>query len=321
LFEQHVVKEPGADDPRHFRERVNTLAVTYCALFILSVMGIGLLIWQGQLFVTLTQRSNVETLVLAFFLVFFGYLALLSAPGVAGAARIAWFALRARTANDRDAVERDKMRALGRIVDRTEAELNMVVEVEGQPGAPIEVPVADRAGRMGTLRINGTRVEYVSQHKNGSNEVLAFVARQIDGIVRSHNGDGYVDVVAWKKIDDEASEQYHGLVEFARNLERQLGKGSLWPTTRITAAEQAILEQRLSEICPALRDEGFLPHWDYHAEHKLPIIPEPLGLISLSRSEARVDPVSSMGCAVLVVFLVVVVLGVFIIAPPWVPGT
>jgi len=81
------------------------------------------------------------------------------------------------------------------------------------------------------------------------------------------------------------------------------------------------LEARLAEICPALRDEGFLPQWDYSAEHKLPIIPEPLGLVTLSKSYDRVDPASSMGFAVLVVGLLVLVLVLFTIFPPWVPGT
>jgi hypothetical protein len=321
MFHQLVVKEPGADDPRHFRERVNLLAATYCALFVLSIAGIVLLIWQGQLFVTLTQRSNVETLVLAFFVVFFGYLVLLSAPGVLGTLRILWFAVRRRVTRDALQIEQAKMRALGQRQDRTAAELNVIVEVDDQPGLGVEIPVQDAAGRMGILTISGTRIEYVSEHRDGSNEVLAFVARQLDQMLQARASDAHIDIVAWKKIDDEASEQYHGIVEFARNLERQLGKGDLWPKARITRAEQQQLEARLSEICPALRDEGFLPHWDYQAEHKLPIIPEPLGLITLNRTEARVDPVSSMGCAVIVVFLVVVVLALFIAVPPWVPGT
>jgi hypothetical protein len=90
---------------------------------------------------------------------------------------------------------------------------------------------------------------------------------------------------------------------------------------RLSAAECRDLESSLSDICAALRDEGFLPHWDYQAEHKLPIIPEPLGLISLSRTEQRVDPVSSMGCALLVVIAVLGILVLFIVIPPWVPGT
>jgi len=89
----------------------------------------------------------------------------------------------------------------------------------------------------------------------------------------------------------------------------------------LTRADATELERRLSAVCSALRLEGYLPHWDYQAEHKLPIVPEPLGLISLSRSEQRVDPVSSMVGAIVVVVLVLVILSVFIVVPPWVPGT
>jgi hypothetical protein len=128
-----------------------------------------------------------------------------------------------------------------------------------------------------------------------------------------------IEIVTWKKIHDEDAERYHGLVEFARNLERQLDKGALWPKAHLTEADIQELERRLSAICPALREEAFLPHWDYQAEHKLPIIPEPLGLISLSRSEQRVDPIASMGCAVVVVvvLLVLVILALFILAQSW----
>jgi hypothetical protein len=139
-------------------------------------------------------------------------------------------------------------------------------------------------------------------------------------MMNARGADREVDIVIWKNIDDEDAQRYHSMVEFARNLERQLGKGELWPAVRLSDDDVAELERRLSAICPALRNEAFLPHWDYAAEHKIPIIPEPLGLVTLSRTYDRVDPVSSMGCAVLVVGVVLVILIVFIVVPPWVPG-
>jgi hypothetical protein len=77
---------------------------------------------------------------------------------------------------------------------------------------------------------------------------------------------------------------------------------------------------RLSAICSPLRDGCFLPQCDYQGEHKLPIIPEPLGLVSLSRTEQRVDSVSSMGCPVWMVLAAVGALALLIVFPPWVPG-
>jgi hypothetical protein len=205
--------------------------------------------------------------------------------------------------------------------NRTVADLNVLLEVAGSPGRPFDVLVADAAGAMGHLHVDGARLVYRSEYGEGSNEVLAYVERQAEQLVRANGSDADVDIVIWKKIDDEGAERYHGLVEFARNLERKLGDGALWPRVVLTPADVAELERRLAAVCPSLRQEAYLPHWDYQAEHKLPIIPEPLGLITLSRSQERVDPVSSMGGAVVVVLSVLVILVVFIIAPPWVPGT
>jgi hypothetical protein len=315
---RRVIKEPGADDAAHYARRVRRLATSYVALFALSIVGIAILIWRAQFFVTLAQRSNVETLTLAFLLVLFAYLASLSAPGTWGVVRLMRRS-RGRDWSDRQHRLTDGLRAVPG--NRTVADLNVLLERDRDPGQSFELLVADSAGTMGHLYVDGARLTYRSEYGEGSNEVLAYVERQVEKLVRASGSDAEVDIVTWKKIDDEAAERYHGLVEFARNLERQLVKVELWPKVVLTSADAAELERRLSAVCPALRQEAYLPHWDYQAEHKLPIIPEPLGLITLSRSEQRVDPVSSMGGAILVVLAVLVILVVFVIAPPWVPGT
>jgi hypothetical protein len=315
---RRVLKEPGADDAAHYARRVRRLAASYVGLFALSVIGIALLVWRAQFFVTLSQRSNVETLTLAFLMVLFGYLASLSAPGTWGAVQIL------RRSRGRDWTERQHRLTQGLKTlpgNRAVADLNVLVEVRGSPGQPFDVLVADAAGTMGHLHVDGARLTYRSEYGEGSNEVLAYVERQVEQLVQANGSDADVDIVIWKKIDDEGAERYHGLVEFARNLERKLGDGALWPRVVLTPADVAELERRLTDVCASLRQEAYLPHWDYQAEHKLPIIPEPLGLITLSRSQERVDPVSSMGGAILVVLSVLVILVVFIIAPPWVPGT
>jgi hypothetical protein len=93
-----------------------------------------------------------------------------------------------------------------------------------------------------------------------------------------------------------------------------------WPTVVITEAQRESLENDLSALCPALRSEAFLPDWEFQGEHKLPIIPEPLGIISLSRKEKRVDPLSAMVAAVSIVAIVVALVIFFIVRPPWIPG-
>jgi hypothetical protein len=315
---RHFIKEPGADNAAHYARRVRRLAAAYVALFGLSLAGLAVLVWRAQLYVTLAQRSNVETLTLAFLMVFFAYLATLSAPGAWGVVHIIRHQLGGNWADH----QQRKMRGLGRgLDDATVVDLNVVLEQTDRPGNPFDLIVADQAGRMGNLRVDGARLAYRSEYRAGSNEILAYVERQVTRLLAGRGEHQEVNIVAWKKIDDEDAERYHGMVEFARNLERQLGKGDLWPKVRLSAEECRQLESALADICPALRDEGFLPHWDYQAEHKLPLIPEPLGLITLSRSEQRVDPVSSMGCAVVVVTAVLGILVLFIFAPPWVPGT
>jgi hypothetical protein len=316
-MERHFIKEPGADNALDYTRRVRRLAAAYVGLFGLSLAGIGVLVWRAQLFVTLAQRSNIETLTLAFLLIFFAYLAALGAPGTWGALQI----VRHQLGGDWADQQQRKVKGLGSASGRaTVAEMNVVLEQVDHPGEAFEVVVADRAGRVGTLRVDGARLAYRALQGDGSSEILAYVERQVTQLLQRRGDEHEVNIVAWKKIDDEDAERYHGLVEFARNLERQLGKGDLWPKVRLTTAECQQLERALSDICPALRDEGFLPQWDYQAEHKLPIIPEPLGLISLSRTEQRVDPVSSMGCALLVVIAVLGILVLFVVVPPWVPG-
>src|SRR5215212_7449796 len=96
--EESVIREPASHTPGQYHQRVVGLACFYLGLFLLSLLGACLLLWQGKLFVTLAQRSNVETLVLAFFLVFFAYIAVIGAPGALGAL----------SANDRDIREEDE---------------------------------------------------------------------------------------------------------------------------------------------------------------------------------------------------------------------
>jgi hypothetical protein len=319
---RHLVREPSVGNPTEYAARVLRLALAYVGLFVLPLVGCGLLIWQAHLLVTLTQRSNVETLTLLFFLVFFVYLATLSAPGALGAARIAYYALLVRLGRDRLAVERRKARACGLPgAGEPVAALNKALERESQRGQPLCLAVADAAGSMGSLEIDGVRLWHRDARRDGSNSLLGFFVEQVNHVLQARGADAGLDVLHWKKIQDEAAEEYLSFVRFARNLEQHLGTAELWPRLILTDADCQELERRLAAICPALRDEAFLPDWEYSGEHKLPLIPEPLGLISLSRSETRVDPVASMGCAVLVVGAAVAVLALLVVFPPWVPGS
>jgi hypothetical protein len=319
---QTIVREPATKDAEQYAGRVHLLALAYASLFAGSVAGIALIVWQGQFLVTLTQRSNVETLLLGFFLVFFAYMALVSARGAWGAVRIARFALLARLSDDRVDVERRKAEAARHPPSNPPTgAMNLVVEQAGRPGEPFQLRAADAAGEVATLEVDGARLIHRDALGSDSNSLLAYFVEQVNEVLGERVGPARLDIVAWKTIDDELTESYLAQVRFARNLERQLGAEELWPKARLTDEDCHELERRLAAICPALRDETFLPDWEYEAEHKVPLIPEPLGIASLARTERRADPVTSMGCAAVVVLIALLAFGLLIAFPPWVPGT
>jgi hypothetical protein len=291
-------------------------------LFAASVTGMVLLAWKGQFFVTLSQRSNVETLLLAFMWAFFGYVALLSRSGFTGGIRMFFHESSALWVKDRAELEQRKAAALGpaRARDATEVALNICLYDEAQPGQPVSFEMRDEAGSVGTIRIDGARARFQPEQHHVSNNVFAYLEQQINEVLRSRGRDEELDVLAWKTIDDERAESYLSMVQFARNLEQALGSRPLWPTAMLDRGELAEVERRMSLICRPLRNEGFLPDWEYAAEHKVPVIPEPLAFASLSRTEARADPLATMGLAAIVVVTAVAVLSLFIIVPPWVPG-
>jgi hypothetical protein len=316
---KQVVAEPGARTASDFARRARRLALLHLALSAGALIGELLLFARGKVLVTLTQRSNVETLTLAFFVVFFAYVGLLGIRGAPGALRIARYALLAR-ARGGDVAERAKHEALG--PPRGEGPvvaLNVILEREAAPSRPFELSVQDSAGSMGRIRVDGARVEHVPHRRSGSTNLLAYFAHQVQEIA----GVGQrrdVDVVEWGTLDDEATHQYLALAEFGRNLGAALGKEGLWPRVVLSAEDCDELERRLQAVCPALRDEGFLPHWEYQAEHKLPIVPEPLGLASLGRTEKRADPLPSLTALTVVVAIASALLAAVLLYPPWVPG-
>lgn len=318
---QRAIREADVENARQYARRVHQLAAAYAAMFWISLIGIALLVWKAQLYVTLSQRSNVETLTLAFLLIFFAYLLALSFRGAQGAAYILYYATLARFSRDHTDVERRKQRALGPATSApTVVGINMVVEKETAPGQPFTIPVVDEGGSMGDIFVDGAKMVHRQTAKDGSNTLLAYCVQQMNEVLRGRDAVAELDVVTWKSINDEEAEQYLGLIRFARNLERHLGADELWPKRVLTEDDCEELAGRMSAVCAALRNEAFLPDWEYEGQHQLPLIPQPLGLISLSRTEKRVDPLASMGCAVIIVAVLVFALALIMIVPPWVPG-
>lgn len=315
---RRLIREPDVSDPRHYRRRVAELAAIYVAIFGLSVLGVVLLVLHGRLFVTLSQRSNVETLTIAFFLLFFGYIALLSARGAWGGLRVAAFRIAAHFARDANGVERRKIAALGDGSQRRAVAVNLLLERADRPGEPFEVRVADEAGCVGTIWIDGARIEHRAGHREGSSEMLAYFVRQVSRVLGIDPEE--LEIVHWKAVDDEGWYQYLAGVESMRLLGSRLGGAPFWPRLTLSGPQCEELERRMGAICRAVREEAFLPQLEYEGEHKIPIIPEPLGIISLGRRERRVDALSSMGMALIIVTVAVALIIWFIVRPPWVPG-
>ena len=314
-----LLREPDVTDARHYRRRVTQLAALYVAVFLLSLAGLVLLVGHGRLFVTLSQRSNVETLTIAFFILLFAYLALLSSRGAWGAVRVAAYRIQTRLARDALVVERRKIAVLGERRKGPMVALNRTLERGDRPGEAFELTVADAAGPVGTLRVDGVRVQHLAAHRDGSNDLLSFFVRQVSHVAGEDPDD--LEIVHFKSIDDQGFFQYVTAVDAMRELGRRTGDGSaLWPHLALTAEQCRELERRLSPICPAVRDEAFLPQLEYQGEHKLPIIPEPLGIVSLQRTERRVDALSSLFSVSLLILVVLALIVFFIARPPWVPG-
>src|SRR4051812_28250572 len=85
------------------------------------------------------------------------------------------------------------------------ANTNVLIELDGRPGEPFEVPVEDDAGRVSTIRIDGSRLTDLAVVADGSNNLLAYCARQITRILEGRGEKTEVDIVAWKSIDDESA--------------------------------------------------------------------------------------------------------------------
>jgi hypothetical protein len=310
---KRVISEPGADTPKSFARRLRLLGATYVVLFLACCAGEVLLAVKGKLFVTLAQRSNVETLTIAFLMVFYGYLATISAPGAFGATRMAVFALRRRFARDLLAERRRQMEALGERADGPWAALAKVVE--RADGKPLRFDLVDDSGSHGRIEILGARVVQRDALRGGSADLLAYFVRQMSEVAGED-----VPIVVWGQIDDDEGEKYLAQVEFARALQRHLKSPPLWPALSLSSEQTEEIARRLRSITPDLLDDALLPDWEYEAEHKLPVIPEPLGLVSLGRSAKRADPVATMGFATLMVLITLAVIVLFAIRPPWVPG-
>lgn len=316
-----IIAEQGTGSVPEYRHRVRRLAFFYAGIVLFATASIVMLISRGRLFVTLAQRSNVETATIAVIIALFFYLGAVSLRGAIGAVRIAILATPAVLGAEHGSVERRKQRMLTWSKDKAgSVYLNAMVRRAGGGDEAISVEIADDYGSLGTIVIDGAEISHQKAAAHSSNSIFAYFERRIEMLAEVRDPNVRLSIIEWTSIDDESALRYGSLVTFSRRLEAHLGCDALWPVIELTEADIETLRREARELCPILRNEAFLPDLEYEAEHRLPIIPEPLAFITLSRSERRADPHASMGCAFIVTLAITIIVAIMIWTPPWVPG-
>lgn len=316
----HILTEQGTSSVPRYRSRVRRLAVFYLGIVIFSIISIAILIIRGRFFVTLAQRSNVETATIAVIIALFTYLTAVSLRGAFGALRIAMLALPAVFGAKHEDVEQKKQASLTWSKEKPgSVYLNAMVRA-GAADEPIRIPLEDEHGSLGTLVIDGAEMLHVDAPAHSSNSIFAYFEKRLEALVSERNPNLRLSIIEWTTIDDESALRYASFVTFSRKLEAHLGSPPLWPLVELTDGDMATLCSEARQLCPILRNEAFLPDLEYEAEHRLPIIPEPLAFVTLSRSEKRADPQLSMGCAFIVTLVITIIVAVMAWMPPWVPG-
>jgi hypothetical protein len=232
-----------------------------------------------------------------------------------------YYNLPAWLGRDRWAVEARKQAAVSFKRDVPDSVyLNCRVCRKGQPHAVVAIPLEDDAGSLGSIVIDGVKMTHKDGVKHSSNSLFAFFEQRIRQLVRARDPEAQVEIVQWATINNEPGLQYESLVAFSHNLEKHLKAGPLWPMVELTDQDLKTLTREAAKLCPLVRDENHLPDLEYEVQHQLPIIPEPLAFVSLSRQEQRADPETAMGCALIMMIVILAILTLFILFPPWVPG-
>jgi hypothetical protein len=290
------------------------LAVIHLVLAAACLAVLSLLGTRAKLLVTLSQRSNVETLILVFFAAFAAVLLVTTGPSTVGA--VAFLGLRLVGA-DRRQRWIQAHRVGGRRHPRTVALLNLWVT---GPAGAIELPLEDRFGRLGRLRVSGVEL----QLEDGPGAVAGplfelATAVLADAVTRDPHGSP-LTLVLWANVDRSAAEVYQSQARALGRLAEVLGHSPLWPTAILDEEGQERLRATLAEAIPHLREASLMRDVDYSAEFSIPLVPEPLAFVQIRRSESRADPVASLGCATLMVLAALAAIAWVVLFPPWVPS-
>ncbi len=315
--EQHATRTP-----EQYAERVRWVAIAHFLLFTASLAVIILIASQEHLFMTLGARSNADTAVFVLIFILGAYYLITSFRGFLGALRLL------RWSVDRRDRERRKHTAI-KVGDETRYVcFDQAIRVKGQPDKPIRWEIGDEAGKLGELEIDGVTATYYPLKAGMNNALFEFLVDKLDNILEKHDPRAHLQIVQWSSIDDDRASTFRNRVQAFQNLGSQLnadaGRGedshSIWPTVEITPEDVAEIEGELRKLVPSLRDEALLPRLEFQVEYNVPVIPEPLAFLRLTRKENRADPLVSVGCSAIVMLFVLLVLVVFVVVPPWIPS-
>ncbi|MDQ6694577.1 MAG: hypothetical protein M3014_09190 [Chloroflexota bacterium] len=320
---EDIIREQITVTAEKYAMRVRISAFIYIVLYVLSVAIAVTVAWRLQFFVALAQRTNVETLTLAIIFILALYYLISTFKGFTGAIRMLWLnapLTLSHSAESREKVERRKHSVLKIGGDPKSAYFDQSVRLEGKPNEPIKWEIADTYGKLGTLEVDGVKATYYPLRAGVNNSLFEFLASQLEDAMKKRDLDAQLQITEWSSIDADGASAYYSMVKAFQNLEGRLEGGPIWPTVEITQDDVDKIGKELRKLVPALRSECLLPDLEYEVEYTVPVMPEPLGFVQLSRNDNRADPVLSMGCAMFVMLAVMSILLFIIILPPWIPS-
>lgn len=307
--------ESPATDVKGLKRRTDLLVTFHIVLSAAALLVLGLVVWRIQHLVTLTQRSNVETLVLAFIVVFLGYVLLTTYSATWGALRIV--ALRLFGGRDRG------QRWIQRRANAQQKETKrsyLDVLVRGPLGDPIEIPLKDGVGPLGLVRIQRAEIACVQVPKDLPLTTFQLIAKTLEQVGEPKDAQEERHVVFWDAIDKESSAVYAAQTTAFDRLAKLNGEERIWPELHVDDKGVARLGAVLEEALPLLRESLLMPDIEYSAEFSIPVIPEPFAFVQLRRSTQHADPVASLGCMTAVALVMFALIALVIVLPPWVPG-
>jgi hypothetical protein len=311
--------ERAERSPEGYAAKVRTLAFIYVALDLVCLALIAVIAWRGRHLVTLAQRSNVETLVLVIVLVLAVFYLVTTVRGGIGGLRMALLAMPALWSRDRIALEARKQRALAAGGEPFSVQFDKAL-VASESTREIGWDIADEAGRLGEIELSRTMLTAKPCKRGLNNSLLAFVLGQILEVLGRRKPPETLIIAFWSNIEEEPASVYRSTVAAFDRLAARLGSDPLWPTIELTGDDIEHVARALRRLVPALRNEALLPDLEYEVEYTIPVLPEPLAFVQLRRTERRADPVLTMGYALIVMSLVLVVVLLLINFPPWVPS-